>query len=64
MDRARVLDKTSQTILERRSRDIAGALAFVPGGRFPFPREKGSEKGSGKICAGMGEKPDFLKKSG
>ena len=60
MDRARVLDKTSQTILERRSRDIAGALSFVPGGRFPFPREKGS----GKTCAGMGEKPDFLKKSG
>ena len=34
------------------------------GGRFPFPREKGSEKGSQKTCEGCAGKPDFSQKSG
>ena len=33
-------------------------------GRFPFPREKGSEKGSQKMWEGRAEKTDFLRKSG
>jgi len=33
-------------------------------GSFPFPREKGSEKGSQKVWEGCAEKPDFLRKSG
>ncbi len=33
-------------------------------GSFPFPREKGSEKGSQKVWEGRAEKPDFLRKSG
>ena len=33
-------------------------------GHFPFPREKGSEKGSAQSVAGVGMKPDFLQKSG
>ena len=33
-------------------------------GHFPFPREKGSEKGSQKVWEGCAEKPDFLRKSG
>ena len=33
-------------------------------GHFPFPREKGSEKGSYQTLAGVGRKPDFLQKSG
>ena len=32
-------------------------------GHFPFPREKGSEKGSYETLAGVGRKPDFLQKS-
>ena len=48
----------------------AAASAFVCGpvpthrGHFPFPREKGSEKGSYQTLAGVGRKPDFLQKSG
>ena len=34
------------------------------GGHFPFPREKGSEKGSGQSVAGVAKKPDLLKMSG
>jgi hypothetical protein len=34
------------------------------GGRFPFPREKGSEKGSYQTPAGVARKPDFFQKSG
>ncbi len=33
-------------------------------GSFPFPREKGSEKGSQKTCEGCASKPDFSQKSG
>ena len=33
-------------------------------GHFPFPREKGSEKGSGQSVAGVARKPDFLQMSG
>ncbi len=29
-------------------------------GHFPFPREKGSEKGSEQSVAGVARKPDFL----
>ncbi len=40
--------------------------SFPPamGGHFPFPREKGSEKGSGQSVAGVARKPDFLQMSG
>ena len=34
------------------------------GGHFPFPREKGSEKGSGQSVAGVARKPDFSQMSG
>ena len=34
------------------------------GGRFPFPREKGSEKGSQETWEGCTGKPDFSQKSG
>ena len=34
------------------------------GGHFPFPREKGSENGSGQSVAGVAKKPDFLQMSG
>ncbi len=33
-------------------------------GSFPFPREKGSEKGSQTTCEGCAGKPDFSQKSG
>ena len=33
-------------------------------GHFPFPREKGSEKGSCQSVAGMDRKPDLLQMSG
>ena len=35
-----------------------------PRGHFPFPREKGSEKGSYQSVAGVARKPDFLQMSG
>ena len=34
------------------------------GGHFPFPCEKGSEKGSGQSVAGVARKPDLLQMSG
>ena len=42
------------------------AVATSPahGGHFPFPREKGSEKGSGQSVAGVAKKPDLLQMSG
>ncbi len=46
------------------TRTCAMAPCPVPGGRFPFPREKGSEKGSYQTLAGVARKPDFLQKSG
>jgi len=33
-------------------------------GHFPFPREKGSEKGSEKSVAGVCRKPDLTQRSG
>ena len=39
-------------------------LTFIRGGgQFPFPREKGTEKGTGQSVAGVDRKPDFLEKS-
>ena len=35
-----------------------------PRGHFPFPREKGSEKGSWQSVAGVARKPDFFLMSG
>ena len=35
-----------------------------PRGHFPFPREKGSEKGTKQSVAGVARKPDFLQMSG
>ena len=35
-----------------------------PRGHFPFPREKGSEKGSGQSVAGVARKPDLCQMSG
>ena len=46
--------------LQPRARRVLAA----GGGHFPFPREKGSEKGSGQSVAGVARKPDFLQKSG
>ena len=39
-------------------------LPHPVGGHFPFPREKGSEKGSAQSVAGVAKKPDFLQMSG
>ena len=39
--------------------------ALAPhGDHFPFPREKGSEKGSWQSVPGVAREPDFLRKSG
>ena len=43
---------------------VAPTLAMLwppAGGHFPFPREKGSEKGSWQSVAGVAREPDFLK---
>ena len=42
----------------------AKAALPLPRGHFPFPREKGSEKGSYQSVAGVARKPDFLQMSG
>ena len=34
--------------------------ASIGEGRFPFPRKKGSEKGSWQTLAGVARKPDFF----
>ncbi len=39
-------------------------LCAIAVGQFPFPREKGTEKGTGQSVAGVDRKPDFLQKSG
>ena len=48
----------------RRARPRQGLAAPPPRGHFPFPREKGSEKGSYQSVAGVARKPDFLEMSG
>ena len=43
-------------VLQPRARRVLAA----GGGHFPFPREKGSEKGSWQSVAGVARKPDFF----
>ena len=55
---------TLHTQLHRLDSAFDGTLTPTRGGHFPFPREKGSEKGSGQSVAGVARKPDFSERSG